>query len=121
MALLCVPVSELVSFAFSTIPIIMSLFNSKNFSFTCLYSFFASSILHVSYMYIHDQHQHLYLSVPKNTSKELLRLLINSGALLRKKINACCRMRLGHDIISGICSLVGKGLTYNLGTCLHYL
>ena len=74
--------------------------------------------MHVSY--IHNQHQHLYLSVLKNTSKEgleLLRLLINSRALLGKKINACCRMGLGHNIIS---SLVGKGLTYNLWTRLHY-
>ena len=28
-------------------------------------------------------------------------------------------MGLGHDIISGISSLVGKGLTYNLWTRLH--
>ena len=52
---------------------------------------FASSILHVSYVHVHDQHQHLYLSVLKNTSKEgleLLRLLINSVALLCKKIDA---------------------------------
>ena len=33
---LCISLSELVSCAFSTIPIIMSLFNSKNFSFTCI-------------------------------------------------------------------------------------
>ena len=67
-----------------------------------------------SYIHVHNQHQRLYLSVLKDTSKgglELLRLLINSGALLRKKINACCRMELGRDIISGISSLVGKGLT----------
>ena len=38
-------------------------------------------------MHVHDQHQQLYLSILTNTSKEgleLLRLLINSGALLRK-------------------------------------
>ena len=66
---------------------------------------------------------YIHISVLKDTSKgglELLRLLINSGALLRKKINACCRMGLGRDIISGISSLVGKGLTYNLWTCLHF-
>ena len=32
-----IALSELVSCAFSTIPIYMSLFNSKNFSFTCTY------------------------------------------------------------------------------------
>ena len=37
MALLCVPVSKLVSFAFSTIPIIMYLLIQRMFSFTCLH------------------------------------------------------------------------------------
>ena len=36
---LCISLSELVSCAFSTIPI-CPFFNSKNFSFTCLHSFF---------------------------------------------------------------------------------
>ena len=101
----------------------MSLFNSKNFSFTCLHSFFICFQHFACYLHVHDQHQHLYLSVLKNASKdglELLRLLINRGALFRKKINACCRIGFGHNIISGIGSLVGKGLTYNLWSCLHY-
>ena len=104
-ALLSIPVSELVSFAFSTIPIIM--FNSQNFSNYILVSKFASNILQVSYIRVHDLHQNLYL---KNTGKEgleLLRLLIN-----KKNKCECCRMGLGHDIISGIGSLVVKGLTY---------
>ena len=48
---LCISLSELVSCAFSTIPIIMSLFNSMNFSFTCLHSFFACELPVGLYMY----------------------------------------------------------------------
>ena len=58
---------------------------------------FASSKLHVN---LHDQHQQLYISVLKNTSKEgleLLRLLINSGALLCKK---CMLQDLGVPCIT---------------------
>ena len=71
----------------------MSLFNSKNFFHLLVSTLFC--LLPANYMlirytvHVHVQHQHLYLSVLKNTSKEgleLLRLLINSGALLRKKI-----------------------------------
>ena len=39
-----IALSELVSCAFSTIPI-CPFFNSKNFSFTCLHSFFTSNCL----------------------------------------------------------------------------
>ena len=119
MALLCIPVSELVSFAFSTIPICPFLIQQIFHLLVSTLFLFAYSILCVSYMYMISTNTFIFL----NTSKEgleLLRLLINSRALLRKKINACCRMGLGHDIISGISSLVGKGLTYNLWTRLHY-
>ena len=121
-ALLCIPVSELVSFAFSTIPICPFLI--QRIFHLLVSTLFLFAFQHFAcYLHVHDQHQHLYLSVLKNTSKEgleLLRLLINSGALLHKKINACCRMGFSYDIISGIGSLVGKGLTYSLWSCLHY-
>ena len=48
----CIPVSELVSCAFSTIPI-CPFFNSKNFSFTCLHSFF--TCFHVYYIIVSCQ------------------------------------------------------------------
>ena len=47
-------------------------------------------LLPANCIHLHDQHLYLYLSVLKNTSKEgleLLRLLINSGALLLKKVH----------------------------------
>ena len=69
----------------------MSLYNSKNFSFTCLHSVF-TCIQQIS-CHIHDSVQTitaLALPIPvlKYTSKEgldLLRLLTINGALLRKK------------------------------------
>ena len=50
MALLCIPVSELVSFAFSAIPIIMSLFNSK--TFTCLHFLLPANCMLIRCMYM---------------------------------------------------------------------
>ena len=42
-----IALSELVSCAFSTIPI-CPFFNSKNFSFTCLHSFFTSNCMFIT-------------------------------------------------------------------------
>ena len=52
MALLCIPVSELVSCTFSTIPICPFLIQ-RIFSFTCLHSFFTCIQQHFSYMCIY--------------------------------------------------------------------
>ena len=77
MALLCIPVSELVSCTFSTIPICPFLIQ-RIFSFTCLHSYFTCIQQLFSYMYIHDSLQTIAaLALPtcsKYTSKEGLEL-----------------------------------------------
>ena len=77
MALLCIPVSKLVSCAFSTIPI-CPFSIQRIFSFTCLHSFFTCVQQLFSYMYIHDYLQTIAaLALPtcsKCISKEGLEL-----------------------------------------------
>ena len=76
-------------------------------------------------MHVHDQHQQPYLSILTNTSKEgleLLRLLINSGALLCKMFagskSTLCNKDVGpitlHPLYDVYSSSLGDGLQSNV-------